>query len=76
MTGGAVNACARNNIDAAVTYIRKRFLAAIMVADMRLLASMGARVNSQGATLDETLVAILHRAMIRPLIGMYPVVAA
>jgi hypothetical protein len=46
-----------------------------MVTDMRLFASMRARVYSQGAALNEALVAILDITMIRSLIGMYAIMA-
>lgn len=46
-----------------------------MVADMGLLASVGPGVDGQSAALNEALVAILYRAMIGSLIGMYPIMA-
>ena len=61
--------------DFGVTYVGERFLTPIVVTDMRLLASMRARVYSQGAALNEALVAILDITMIGSLIGMYAVMA-
>ena len=45
-----------------------------MLANVRLLASMGANVHCQGASLDEALVASWRRTGIGPLIGVYSVV--
>ena len=61
--------------EVSVTYIGERFLTPVMVTDMRLFASMRARVYSQGAALNEALVAILDITMIRSLIGMYAIMA-
>lgn len=57
-------------------YIRKGLVAGLMVADMGLLAGMCARVDSQGAALDEALVAVLDGAVVGPLVRMYSIVSA
>jgi len=46
-----------------------------MVTNMRLLAGVGPGVDGQSAPLNEALVAILDRAMVRSLVGMYPIMA-
>lgn len=46
-----------------------------MVANMRLLAGVGPGVDGQSAPLNEALVAILDRAMVGSLVGMYPIMA-
>jgi hypothetical protein len=51
-------------------------VAAFVITDMRLLASVCPRVYRQRTALNETLVAVLDGTVIRPLIGMYPVVSA
>jgi hypothetical protein len=43
-----------------------------MVTDMRLLTCVSPRMRYQGTTLVEVLVAILHRAVEGPLLGVYP----
>lgn len=58
------------------TYIGKRFMTSRMITDMGLFTSMRPRMNSQRTALDETLVAILHSAMVWTLIGMYSIVSA
>jgi len=45
-------------------------VAAFVVAHMWLLAGVGARVDREGAALDETLIAVGHSAVIGTFIGM------
>lgn len=40
---------------------------------MRLLPCVGPRVRCQGKSLEEALIAVIDRAMIRPLVVAYPV---
>lgn len=47
-----------------------------MVTNMGLLPGMCSRVDRQSTSLDEALVAVLDHAMVRPFIGMYPVMPA
>lgn len=51
-------------------------MAAIVIAHMRLLAGVGARVHGQRAALDEALVAVGHGAVVRALVGMDAIMAA
>lgn len=51
-------------------------MAAFMITDVRLFASVCSRVYSQRAALNKTFVAVLDGTMIRSLIGMYPVGSA
>lgn len=58
------------------TYIREGFLAAFMIADMRLFTRVGPRMDGQRTALDKTLIAVLYGAVIRAFIGVYSVVSA
>lgn len=51
-------------------------MAAVMIANMRLLPGVRPRVNRQGTALNEALIAVLHGAMVGPLVGMYPIMSA
>ena len=64
-------AALRKPID--VTYIRETFSTACEWTLVRLIASMGAAVDSQGATLNECLVAGLVVAGVGAFVGMYPI---
>lgn len=57
-------------------YIGEGLLAAFLVADMRLFARVGSRVDGQGTALDETLVTALYVAIIGPLVGVDAIMAA
>ena len=57
-------------------YIRECLMAAVMIANMRLLPGMRPRVNCQGASLDKALITVLHGAMIGPLVGVYSIMSA
>lgn len=46
-----------------------------MVTNMRFFACMSSRMHGQGTALDEALIAILHCAMIWPLIGVDAIMA-
>ena len=59
-----------------VAHVRERFLAALVVTDMRLLAGVSPHMNGQGISLGKTLVTIFKGAMVGPLIGVYPIMAA
>lgn len=70
MTTGSVLVL-HNRSGSGGTYIGKGFTAAVMVANMRLLARMGPQVDRQSAALDKAFIAIFHGATIRPFIGVY-----
>lgn len=55
------------------THIGEGFLTRPNVTNVRFLARVSARVHGQSAALDETLVAIRHLAMVRPLVGVYAI---
>lgn len=57
------------------THVRKGLVAAFVVAHMRLLAGVGARVDGKGAALDEAFVAVGHGAVVRALVGMDAIMA-
>ncbi len=56
------------------TNIGEALVAAKVLAHVRLLARVGADVHRQGGALDEALAASGSIALVRPLIGVYPVV--
>jgi hypothetical protein len=58
-----------------MTYIGEGFVAAFMVAHVRLLACMSSGVDCQSTALDKALVAVRYRAVVRTFIGMDPIVS-
>jgi hypothetical protein len=57
------------------THVGEALVAAKVLAHVRLLAGMCTDVHRQGAALDEALPAARRAALVRPLVGVYPVVS-
>lgn len=56
------------------TYIGECLVATFVVTHMGFFARVCSRMDGQGAALDKTLVAVLDRAVVGSLIGVYSVV--
>lgn len=57
-------------------YVRKGLMASSVVTDMRFLSRVRPRMHCQCTPLDEGFVAVLDGAVVRSLLGMYPIVPA
>lgn len=51
-------------------------MASFMITNMRLFPSMRSRMDSQRTPLNKALVAIFHRTVVRPFVGMYAIMSA